>query len=247
MPIEVTEDADCTYINSGVYVEKLLTEYGEVDAREATSPLLHDPSAEGDQTPADPAEARSVRKWVGGIGWLVVTTRPDLAYSHCRLSQVLSGPTHGTIRGIREVMKYLRQPGVLALRAPLHGDGDWNFWVDAGQAGNPLVDERLRPHLGIITHNHDAAIDWKSTLDSTSFANLALQIEHCPQLQQPRAGDDKEMAGSARRLTPPTPLRTIDTGLYIMEARRTSHEHTAFSDLRRAPSSDGAARPADRR
>ena len=115
-----------------------------------------------------------MRKWVRGIGWLVVTTRPDLAYSHCRLSQMLSSPTHGTIRGIREVMKYLRQSGVLALRAPLHGDDDWNFWVDAGQAGNPLVDERLRPHLGIITRNHDAAIDWKSTLDSTSFANPAL-------------------------------------------------------------------------
>ena len=38
-----------------------------------------------------------MRKWVGGIGWLVVTTRPDLAYSHCRLSQMLSSPTHGTI------------------------------------------------------------------------------------------------------------------------------------------------------
>ena len=173
--IEASEDNDNTYLNSGVYVEKLLTEYGEVDGREATSPLLHDPSAEGDQTPAGPLEQRSVRKWVGGIGWLVVTTRPDLAYSHCRLSQMLSAPTAGTLRGIKEVMKYLRQSGRLALAAPLHGDDDWNFWVDAGQAGNPLVDEKLRPHLGVITRNHSAPIDWKSTLDSTSFANPALE------------------------------------------------------------------------
>ena len=210
--IEVTEDADYTYINSGVYVEKLLTEYGEVDSREATSPLLHDPSAEGDQSPADANEARSVRKWVGGIGWLVVTTRPDLAYSHCRLSQMLSSPTHGTIRGIREVMKYLRQSGCLALRAPLHGDDDWNFWVDAGQAGNPLVDERLRPHLGLITRNHGAPIDWKSTLDSTSFAN-----PHLAKDASRHGGHVSRSSGEAETYALSTALDLILHRSYVVE------------------------------
>ena len=116
---------------------------------------------------------------------MVVTTRPDLAYSHCRLSQMLSAPTAGTLRGIKEVMKYLRQSGRLALAAPLHGNDDWNFWVDAGQAGNPLVDVKLRPHLGVITRNHSAPIDWKSTLDSTSFANPARARETCRDTRRP--------------------------------------------------------------
>ena len=210
--IEVTEDDDYTYISSDVYVKKLLKEYGDVDSRGATSPLLHDPSAEGDQTPADPTEARAVRKWVGGLGWLVVTTRPDLAYSHCRLSQMVSSPTQGTIRGIREVMKYLHQSGRLALYAPRHGEDNWNFWVDAGQAGNPLIDERLRPHLGMISLNHDAAIAWKSTLDSTSFANPALA-----QAAKTNGGHVSRSTGESETYALSTALDLILHRSYVVE------------------------------
>ena len=125
---------------------------------------------------------------------------------------MLSAPTTGTLRGIKEVMTYLRQSGCLALAAPLHGDDDWNFWVDAGQAGNPLVDVKLRPHLGVITRNHSAPIDWKSTLDSTSFANPALERHAASQ-----GGHVSRSSGEAETYALSTSLDLVLHRSYVVE------------------------------
>ena len=99
---------------------------------------------------------------VGGLNYLTLCCRPDIAYSVCVLAQKASAPTMSDLSNARRVLLYLKKTknyGINFSRSSLH-DVQLKIYVDSSFANGP----NRRSINGYIILVNDNVIHWKTKI-----------------------------------------------------------------------------------
>lgn len=133
---------------------------------------------------------------LGCCGWLVNTTRPDVAYACSRIAQHMATPTISALEATEKMCCYLRDTADLALAAPLW-EGDlrlcrdeqgnavefyntdfWSYFCDSDFAGNSETQNGRRSQNGYIALLNGAPVLWASKVSSVAFAHPKIGESH---------------------------------------------------------------------
>lgn len=141
-------------IDQGTYVRSLLKSYGMHNSNPAQTPL---PSAKtslmpirDDEEPLSPKEHTMYRAIVGGLMYLAVSTRPDLAFSVSTLARQMHAPTDRHMRNAKRTLRYINGTADLGILYPQLGrfspqsivaavDADWGGDADTRSSTTGFV------------------------------------------------------------------------------------------------------------
>ena len=135
------------YLSQTAYAESILKTFDMVDCKPVATPLVTDSHFTKSQSPSTPEEERIMknvpyREAVGKVMYLMLGTRPDLAYSVSVLSRFVSNPGEEHWKGLKRVLRYVK--GTLSMNLTLGGkttssepihlhgycDADWGGDID---------------------------------------------------------------------------------------------------------------------
>jgi hypothetical protein len=145
------------------YPEEVLRTYDVWDYHPSSTvlpPNLRLRKEDCDLSP-DPVFHSRYRGIVGSLGYLVNTTRTDLAFAYSELSKYVQFPGKLNMTAADHVLRYLHdtyEKGILFSRGVKHANLLWG-WVDADWAGD--TDTR-RSHTGFVLMFNGGPIRWKS-------------------------------------------------------------------------------------
>ena len=142
------------------YAEDVLRRFGMEESKPISTPMVpHSPLAKGDVavSPEDKAWYRSA---VGSLMYLMVSTRPDLAYAVGAVSKYVEAPSPDHVAAVKRILRYVRGTSDYALHLGssetpprLYG------YCDADWASCP--DDRVSIS-GYVFYMGDGAISWSS-------------------------------------------------------------------------------------
>lgn len=105
-------------LDQAPYVQEILEGVGMMNCTPSSTPM--DPRENWDQTEKDVAlkgkEIKLYQRLIGQLMYLMLATRPDIAYAVTKLAQYASKPTQRHWNGILHVLKYLRSHDSVRLR-----------------------------------------------------------------------------------------------------------------------------------
>ena len=175
--IDVIRDWDdhLIAINQSAHIDRLVGEFGLMNAKSAGSPL--DPSLPlliaqpGDKM----CNIKYSQRLTGSLNHLAVFTRPDISFAVSKLSQFNSNPTTTHLKAAMHVLRYLkgtrnlcivykRQPGNIIIVG--YSDADW------GSDENDKIS-----YTGCAFQVHGGLASWTSHKQST-VSNSTMQCEY---------------------------------------------------------------------
>ena len=98
----------------------------------------------------------------GMSGWLASTGRPDMKYTHSRISQHMSAPKRGALAAVIHTMKYCTSTLTACLFQPYGCDGEWRLTTDSDHAGNAEAQNKRHSQLAHMAMCGKALVDWGS-------------------------------------------------------------------------------------
>jgi hypothetical protein len=133
-----TEDDQLTVsITQTAKIKSMLEDFDLVDCNAVRSPYrlgLTMDSIARDHVPPDnkPEVVKPYQRLVGGLNWLAISTRPDLAVSVSLLSQFMQDPSKGHLDAGKRVLAWLSGTRIHGLRFTQGGKFTENLvaWVD---------------------------------------------------------------------------------------------------------------------
>ena len=102
-----------THTRSGItidqcnYLEKVLTRFQLTDAKAAITPLLTSWEPKANTGQATAAEITHYQPIIGSLLYLMIGTRPDIAFAVTHLSQFSTNPTKDHYKAAQHVCRYL--------------------------------------------------------------------------------------------------------------------------------------------
>ena len=106
----------------------------------------------------------------GQVGWCAGTGRPDLRFSHQRLSQYMANPTRGALKAAVQVIRYASATRDLCLMQPKGSDHRWCHYSDSDHAGNSDTQNARRSQLGFVSMCGKVPMAWGASRDFISKA-----------------------------------------------------------------------------
>ena len=167
--MEITRESNTVQVKQSQYTRNLLAKFGMSECKTVETPGVEKESLSKESCPENGSEEQSrmrsvdYRGLVGGLLYLAVYTRPDIAFAVGALSQFLNNPGNDHWIAAKRVLRYLK--GTLDIGLTYNKDPRGVVLVgacDADWSGN--VDDR-RSTSGYTFHiqSDSGAISWKST------------------------------------------------------------------------------------
>ena len=160
------------YASSQQYCCKLLENLGMANVKPRETPISGNIVC--DAYVADKELHEWYRSAVGGIGWLVACTRPDLAFAFSRLGQHLAAPTEGAVKTLKQTLQYIKGTAHYCLHMPFGlTSNSFEHWSDSDHAYNNTVVDKRKSHTGVIStvngvpHVYKSSVQPVVTLSST--------------------------------------------------------------------------------
>jgi len=156
MDITRDPDAETLSLSQSRYAQKIIDRFGMSSARGIATPM--DPAL--DLTADSPPTSEPYQSAIGSLMYLMVGTRPDLAFCVGRLAKFVSRPTELHWDCVKRVLRYLIQTKELGL---VFGGTEAELtpvvYVDADWAG----DEQTRVSMsGYVAMMDGAAVAWNA-------------------------------------------------------------------------------------
>ena len=107
---------------------------------------------------------------LGCLGWLSITTRLDLRYTHSRISQHLGAPTIDALKAAKQAVLYAYSTSNLCIRQPKSmTECDWRVYSDSDHAGNAEIQNKRKSQCSFIVMNGEAPVTWGSKASSVQL------------------------------------------------------------------------------
>jgi hypothetical protein len=174
MEVHRDREARLMYLHQAAYIRAMLERYGMADCAPLRIPL-----AVGAKLPVVTQEEKSFhnlyQSMVGSLMYLMVATRPDLAYAVGAVSQFASGPDEEHLSAVKRILRYVK--GTANYKLTLGGELatlDLEGWSDADWAANDIKRKSISGYcfkLGV------GAVSWKSK-KHTSVALSSTEAEY---------------------------------------------------------------------
>lgn len=168
-------------IHQRKYIKKILQDFGMEESKPMKTPLDGNTKLSIEDAPKTNEEINEMKNvpyqsLIGALIYLVVLTRPDIAYTISVLSQFNVNPGRMHWAAAKRVLRYLRTTSDHGLTFKKTQDNLTRF-VDADWAGD--IDGRLS-HTGFVFKLANAAVTWEArkqksvALSSTEAEYMAL-------------------------------------------------------------------------
>jgi hypothetical protein len=163
--IIITLTADSISMSMDEYCTKFLANMDMSVCKPRGTPF--DGNIDSSTPLVDSSNASHYRSGVGGIGWLVNTIRPDLAYAFSRLGQHVSTPTESALQSLKHTLRYIQGTKHYSLTLKFDSLDDqlkntFTFYTDSDHAGNTEYENERRSQSGHIALQNGVPIMWKS-------------------------------------------------------------------------------------
>jgi hypothetical protein len=152
----------CVVVDQDAYVRILLDRFGMLACNSSATPAAVGSGGEKGEQVLTAPEALRYRSLVGGLLYVAVNTRPDIAHTVMSLARYMQGPTSAHWQRARRVLRYLRgNPGGLVYTqqqfATLEAFADASFATDNNSG---------KSTTGFVLLLSGAAVSWRSKLQS---------------------------------------------------------------------------------
>jgi hypothetical protein len=117
--IEIVKTSAAIYLSQAAYCDELLQKHQMADSKNKATPFAVGTSLTKEGELLSDDDHATYRSLVGGLLYLSVNTRPDLAYSVGTLARYMSSPTEDHMHAAKHVLRYLRGTTQHALYFPL--------------------------------------------------------------------------------------------------------------------------------
>jgi hypothetical protein len=95
------------YLDQTAYLEKVLQHFGMVNAKAATTPLPMGYNPSENKSKADPALRETFQSIIGSLLYIMLGTRPDIAYAVTKLAQFSANPSQEHVDKAKHICRYL--------------------------------------------------------------------------------------------------------------------------------------------
>jgi transposase InsO family protein len=218
------------------HVRGILERAGMTDCAAATTPLavgtqLCRPEEDYKATAADTLR---YQKAMGELNYLVVWTRPDIAFAVSALSKYCSNPSPSHFSALRHLYRYLR--GTQGHGITYRGAGDvavaptLTIYSDSDFAA--CIDDR-RSVTGYSVHLGGAVVSWLSTRQGTT-AQSTVEAEYMSSAEAVKEAVwwRAFLRGLGHRLHSPTVLYSDNQGSIALSKNPDSHRRTKHIDVK---------------
>ena len=144
------ETATHTCLSMSNYIDMMIKKLGvDVTSKRAPSQPFSEPIT--DLTPLSKVDEHYFMTACGMCGWLAGTGRPDLRFSHQRISQHMANPNRGALKAVLQVMRYASATRDLCLMQEKDKIFAWSHFSDSDHAGNAEPQNSRRSQLGFVS------------------------------------------------------------------------------------------------
>lgn len=161
-------------ISQKAYAKKILERFNFQDSKPVSTPIIKEPVLPTSNEESDKQSNFPYRQAVGALMYLMIGTRPDLAYSVSFLSRTLETPTEEDVVRLKRVLRYVKGTYDLGILYHLNSRCTLECYSDADFGGCSTTG---RSTSGVIIKYAGGAISWISkrqaiTATSTTEAEL---------------------------------------------------------------------------
>lgn len=169
-------------LNQSAFIHKILAEF-DSHLKPADTPIDHtrkfSKSMSHEPTTFHDYKDFNYRHVIGNLSYLVLGTRPDLAFAYHLLSRFAQDPQPAHIKAVTQVIRYLKKTKDFAMKFQGGAELKLEMFVDADY-GNDL--DTRRSHTGWIAMLGGTPVSWKTTLQkqvslSTTEAEIMAAVE----------------------------------------------------------------------
>ena len=146
------------------YINDILERHAMSDAIPATLPLKDGIKLNKLETPANPATLRTYQRMLGALMYAVISTRPDLAFAACYLSQYASAPGPEHLNALVDAFRYLAGTRDLKLIFDCAKPLELVGFSDAGHATDPIARRSISGYYFTLAGN---PISWSARKQAT--------------------------------------------------------------------------------
>ena len=164
--IEFCQDHEMMTINQASYTNKLLTKFGMSECKPVATPAAEGAylSSDSDDEPNDSFDYRGL---IGGLLYLSVATRPDIAWITSKLSQFLQAPNTAHVTAAKRVLRYLKGTLDWKLTYRKVNDAKLVGFCDSDWGSSP--DDRRSTSAYVFNFNGTTGpISWKTRKQPTT-------------------------------------------------------------------------------
>lgn len=161
--MEIMQTEGSIILKQEAYTRKLLERFGMAECNPITTPIDKETIDSGKVTESiENNEGKSFpyREAVGALAYLMVATRPDIAYAVSVVSRKLESPTYNDWLKVKRIMRYLK--GTMSYGLRYRADylpGVLESYSDADHGGDCTTG---RSTTGVVCRYAGAAISWLS-------------------------------------------------------------------------------------
>lgn len=159
--LEIEQNNECIKVHQAAYTQKLLEKFGMNDCKPVGTPIVKCGKETDDKENPDDQLDFPYRQAVGSLAYLMVGTRPDIAYAVGVVSRSLDKPTKTNIQQVKRIFRYLKgtvDTGLEYIRKK--GEKRLVCYSDADHGGD---DTSGCSTSGMLCLYAGAAISWRST------------------------------------------------------------------------------------
>lgn len=158
--LEISREDDGTVkINQTAYTKKVLERFGMSECKPVGTPIIKDGKLEKGEDKDSKTEKFPYRQVVGALAYLMVGTRPDIAYAVGVASRKLDYPSSEDIIKVKRILRYLRGTLDWGLIYKRKSDAKLRCYSDSDHGGDL---ETGRSTSGMICTYAGGIISWKS-------------------------------------------------------------------------------------
>ena len=211
---------------------KILQRFDMADSKPAPTPMTQDWIKSSLDSPASPLPASlPYLSAIGSLMYLMICTRPDLAYSVGRLSQFCEAPVKEHWTAIKRVFRYIRGSQNVGLRFGPCDSLKVEGYCDSDWGGCPITRKSTE---GIVFKFGGAPVVWKSKKQSI------VALSSCEAEYVALCSAAKEAIWLSRLLadmltepsSTPVPLHVDNDGSIDLAKNQTVSQRTKHVDIR---------------
>lgn len=166
MRLSRDREARTITLHQDKYIESMLIEYGMDDCRPVSTPMIpgsHLVPATDAEKEEFAATGDNYRRAVGLLNYLVLCTRPDLAFVASQLAQFLDNPGMPHWAAFKRVLRYLKHTTHLGLtlgNGPIH----LKVYSDSDYAGCPFSRRSVTGYCAVVA---EGCVSWRARKQAT--------------------------------------------------------------------------------
>lgn len=172
--MRITRDGNKIMIDQCQYLKKVLQRCGMQNANSATTPLPAGYQPEVNTAPVNPTIRSRFQTVIGSLLYIMLGTRPDIAYAVTKLSQFSANPTEEHLNKVLYICRYLI--GTKNYKLVYDGDSGLGLTacVDSDWGSDPNT---RRSQTGYILKLANGIFSWNSHAQKT-VAHSSMEAEY---------------------------------------------------------------------